>query len=265
MAYTIYGLWVAGYLQDRFSGRFIPALLLSISYYLNWFRMLGLIFSTGILLASLLGLFFFENKKRQFMLGLWLAYLVFGLYFNYHISTHDYYSLPLIPIVALSLAPLADLIFSKLALNTSPRILRPAVYSILLFGIFLSMTDVRDQLKSVDYRPEAAYWVEVGQKINGKTAVGLTQDYGVRLAYWDWQRITAWPSFGDLLYHDDLKGAQFDFEKQFENMAFKKALFVVTDFSDLARQPLLQAKLSTYPIFSQGNGYIIYDLKSGPK
>jgi hypothetical protein len=39
-------------------------------------------------------------------------------------------------------------------------------------------------------------------------------------------------------------------------------LFVVTDFDELERQPLLKGKLSGYPIFAEGDGYIIYDLTS---
>ena len=48
------------------------------------------------------------------MIGLWSGYFLFGLTFTSHIATHDYYSLQLIPIVALSLGPLADLVMKVL-------------------------------------------------------------------------------------------------------------------------------------------------------
>ena len=38
-------------------------------------------------------------------------------------------------------------------------------------------------------------------------------------------------------------------------------MFLVTDFDELERQPFLQVKLIEYPIFAQGDGYIIYDLR----
>ena len=54
-------------------------------------------------------------------------------------------------------------------------------------------------------------WAEIGQKVDGYDAAGLTQDYGARIAYWGWAYVTSWPTYGDLPYHDDLLGAQHDF------------------------------------------------------
>ncbi len=258
--YLIYGVWIEGYLGQQFSGRFIPSLFLSPSYYLGWVGMLNLVFGGAALMIAVLGLFFFEKEKQRFMLGLWGGYALFGLYFNYHISTHDYYSLPLIPIAALSLAPLAELIFSKLAELTPSRLLRFSVFCILAAGICMSLWNTRTQMKSTDYRPDAAMWMEISEKAGDNKLAGLTQDYGSRLAYWGWKNIAAWPSYGDLLYRENLRGAQDDFENQFEELALKRDLFLVTDFNDLKRQPLLQEKLSAYPVFAEGNGYIIYDM-----
>jgi len=260
-AYVIYGVWIAGYLGQQFGGRFIPALFLSPSYYLGWVGMLNTVVGMALILG-LLGLFFLDNEKRRFLLGLWAGYALFGIYFNYHISSHDYYSLPLIPIVALSLAPLADIFFAQLTKLTATRPTRIAAISILLLGLFASLWNIRSEMKSVDYRPEAQMWAEISQKIGDKNVAGLTQDYGARLAYWGWKNITSWPSYGDLVYHTDLRGAQNNFEQQFESIVSKKELFVVTDFEQLNRQPPLKKKLSGYSIFAEGDGYVIYDLTS---
>ncbi len=259
--YIVYGVWIAGYLGQQFGGRFIPSYYLSPSYYFGWVNMLNLVIGAVPLMLALLGIFFFDSEKRRFMLALWAGYALFGLYFNYHISTHDYYSLPLIPIVALSIAPLAEFFFSKLIQHTSTHFLRIAAIGLLLFGIAASLWNTRTQMKTVDYRPEANMWAEISQKVDGYNLAGLTQDYGSRMAYWGWRNITSWPTYGDLLYHDDLRGAQRDFENQFANIAAKKDLFVVTDFTDLKRQPFLKEKLEQYPIFAEGDGYIIYDLR----
>lgn len=260
-AYFIYGVFIAGYLGQQFSGRFIPSLFLNPSYYIGWLNMLNLVAGGLVLMLSLFGLFFFDKEKLRFMFGLWAGYFIFGLYFNYHISTHDYYSLPLIPILALSLAPLADFLFSKLAQLTSTKILRFVSILVLLFGVIASLWNTRNQMNAVDYRPEVAMWQEISRVTDGYNLAGLTQDYGSRLAYWGWRNITAWPSYGDLRYHEDLRGAQNDFDAQFADLAAKKDLFLVTDFNDLNRQPLLKTKLADYPIFAQGDGYIIYDLR----
>ena len=264
-AYVIYGVWIAGFLGQQFGGRFIPSLFLSPSYYLGWIGMLNIVIGSIALMLGLLGLFFLENEKRRFLLGLWAGYALFGIYFNYHISSHDYYSLPLIPIVALSLAPLADWFFAQLTKLTSTlKPMSTAVATlILLFGLFASLWNIRAEMKSVDYRPDAQMWAEISEKIGNKNTAGLTQDYGSRLAYWGWKNLTVWPTYGDLVYHDDLRGrdAQRDFEEQFEDIAIKKELFLVTDFNELERQPFLKEKLSGYSIFAEDDGYVIYNLK----
>src|SRR5258706_7370780 len=103
------------------------------------------------------------------MLGLWAGYFLFGIYFNYHISTHDYYSLPLIPIVLLSLAPLADHVFGYFTVSRVPKSLETLV---LLFGMFASLWNTRAQMKSVDYRAEAQMWAEVSDQIGDHSVAG---------------------------------------------------------------------------------------------
>ncbi len=260
-AYIIYGVFIAGYLGQQFGGRFIPAYYLSPAYYLGWVGMLNLVIGGVTLMLALLSLFFFEKENQRFLLGLWTGYALFGLYFNYHISSHDYYSLPLIPIVALSLAPLAHLLFAQLAKLTNNKFTRFAAVAFLLFGLFASLWNIRAEMKSVDYRPEAAMWTEISNVVGDANLAGLTEDYGQRLAYYGWLNSINWPTSGDLNYHDDLRGAQRDFDEMFAELALKKDLFIVTDFDELSRQPFLQEKLSQYPVFAEGEGYIIYNLQ----
>ena len=259
--YLIYGIFVAGYLGQQFSGRFIPALFLSPSYYVGWLNMLNLVAGGMVLMFSLLGLFFYDEKKRRFLLGLWAGYALFGFYFNFHISTHDYYSLPLIPILALSIAPLADSLLSKLAQLTQTKLLRLSAFIFLLIGLIASLWNTRNQLNAVDYRPQVAMWAEIHSLTADYNLGGLTQDYGARMASWGWQNLTSWPSYGDLLYGKERGSAEKDFEEQWNELMPKKELFLVTDFKDLDLQPFLKAKLKTYPVFAEEDGYIIYQLQ----
>lgn len=258
-AYLIYGIFFTDYLSDQFGGRFIPTLFLSPSYYVGWLNMLNLIFGGFVLMIALLALFFYDDKKRRFMLTLWLGYLIFGFYFNFHISTHDYYSLPLIPIVALSVAPLASFLFAKLSEITNTNLLRFASFLFLLFGLLATTWNTRNILSATDYRPEEKMWQEIAQIIDGYNVAGITQDYGSRMAYFGWKSITSAPSYGDILYGSE-RGNQVDFEERYNELIAKKDLFLVTDFRDLNRQPLLKEKLEALPIFATGDGYIIYDL-----
>jgi hypothetical protein len=105
-------------------------------------------------------------------------------------------------------------------------------------------------------------WAEIGQTL-GQDArvVGLTQDYGSRLDFWGWLDTAQWPLAGDLSYHEDLRGAQADFEERFKNLASKRDFFLVTLPDELKAQPMLKERLATYPIFAEGDGYVIYDLR----
>ncbi|MBL8051332.1 MAG: hypothetical protein JNM46_08930, partial [Anaerolineales bacterium] len=122
-----------------------------------------------------------------------------------------------------------------------------------------SVWNVRNTLNATDYRPEAQMWQEIAQITDGYNVAGLTQDYGSRMAYFGWRSITSMPAYGDILYSTQ-RGGKADFEERFNEIISKKDLFLVTDFNDLNRQPFLKEKLKTYPIFAEGDGYMIYDL-----
>ncbi len=128
-AYLFYGIVLNGFLGQQFSGRFIPALLLSPINYVEWATMANMAAGGLAIMLGLLGLLIVRQKRvRIFLAGLWAAYILFGFFFDYHVATHDYYHLPLIPLVAFSLAPFADLLMSHLAELTSQRWMRVAAF-----------------------------------------------------------------------------------------------------------------------------------------
>jgi hypothetical protein len=259
--WILYGNLVLGLFGGDMSGRFIPSLLASPVFYVQWQNKAATVSGgIGIMLGLLGVIIVWKREARAFLLGIWGAYLIFGLYFNYHISTHDYYSLPLVAIVAVSLAPLGDWFFARLG-EAFESWARGAVFVVLIFGLFSTVWGVRNEMKSVDYRPQTAYWAEIREALDGEEAiVALTQDYGNRLAYWGWLRATYWPSSGDL-YQAQARGNQRDIHELFAEMAAKKNVFLITDLDDFARQPELQQLLADYPLLVQGNGYLIYDLQ----
>ena len=263
-AYLVYGIFIRDYLGQQFSGRFIPALLLSPLNYLQWATKASLAAGGIFIMLGLLGFFFTKDQRlRIFLYGLWAVYVLYGLFFDYHVATHDYYHLPLIPIVAASLAPFGDWFFARLAESTVQRWTRSVVFIILIFGLLSAMLDVRNQLKNVDYRPDAVMWAEIGARLGKETpVVALTQDYGSRLQYWGLTTAAIWPYVGDINYVD-LRGGRFSFENLFEDYSSDGQFFLVTDFDELERQPELKERLLRfYPVYAQGNNYIIFDLRN---
>lgn len=260
-AWILYGKLALGLFGGDMSGRFIPALLGDLAYYVQW-QTKGATVATGVgIMLGLLGVLIVRDRSvRAFLLGIWGAYFVFGLYFNYHISTHDYYSLPLIAIVAMSLAPVGDWFFPRLR-EAGAGWVRSAIFVVLLYGVFSVTWGVRNQMKSVDYRPQVEYWTEIRETLGpNASVVALTEDYGNRLAYWGWMRAALWPSSGDL-YQADVRGNQRDIDEMFSEVVTQKAFFLVTDLEDFAKQTDLQTQLAEYPVLVRGDGYLIYDLR----
>ncbi|HEX9388572.1 MAG TPA: hypothetical protein VF918_19765, partial [Anaerolineales bacterium] len=262
--YLVYGIFIRGDLASQFKGRFVPALLLNPYNYLQWETKANMAAGGIFIMLGLLGFFLIKDRHlRIFLFGLWGSYILFGLFFDYHIATHDYYHLPLIPIVGLSLAPLGDWFFARLT-ETSPQgWMKSAVYLILVYGLFSVIWDVRNQMKAVDYRPEAAMWEQIGEQFDEQTRViALTQDYGSRLQYWGWRTASTWPYTGDVGYAN-MRGGVFSFDDLFNKYSSKMRYFLVTDFDEFNRQPELKERLvSSYPVSFQGDGYLIFDLKS---
>jgi 4-amino-4-deoxy-L-arabinose transferase-like glycosyltransferase len=116
--YVAYGRFVSGFLDTTHplvSQRFVPQLLLQASFWEGWFLHGSMVVSLVALLVGVVGAFvFLKGLPRALLLGLWGGYLLFGLTFTYHIHSHDYYSLQLVPVVALSLAPAAEAAMKRL-------------------------------------------------------------------------------------------------------------------------------------------------------
>lgn len=263
-AYLVYGIFIAGIYGQQFSGRFLPALLLSPFNYLQWQTKASAAVGGVFIMLGLLGYLLVRSREVRILLtGLWGAYLVYGLFFNYHVATHDYYHVPLIPIVAVSLAPVGEWFFARLAESTSRPWMRSAAYLVLAYGLLAVAWDARNQLKSVDYRPDAVLWAEIGgQFAEDARIIALTQDYGSRLQYWGWRTAAVWPYVGDVNYVS-ARGGAFSFDEAFDEYASKRDYFLVTDLEELGRQPELGERLfASYPILAQGNDYLIFDLRN---
>jgi len=261
--YLVYGIYDRGDLASQFKGRFVPALLVNPYNYLQWEVKASMAAGGIFIMLALLGFFLIKDRQlRIFLYGLWGSYILYGLFFNYHIATHDYYHLPFIPIVALSLAPLGEWFFAHLTEATPQRRMRSAVSIILVLGLFSVLWDIRNQMKAVDYRPEAAMWEEIGQQFDdGARVIALTQDYGSRLEYWGWRRYSTWPYVGDTGYVN-IRAGVFTFDDLFNRYSSKMSYFLVTDFEEFDKQSELKERLfSSYPVYLEGDGYLIFDLK----
>ncbi|HEY5983932.1 MAG TPA: glycosyltransferase family 39 protein [Anaerolineales bacterium] len=261
-AYLYYGMVVQGYLGQQFSGRFIPALLLNPFNYLQWSKMANLAAGGVAIAVGLLGVLLARNTGlRSLLMGLWISYVLYGLFFDYHMGTHDYYQLPLVAIVAVSFAPVTDSLMESASSVVRGGWARAALLALFAYCVFNGLWTARIQMSTVDYRPEAAMWSEIGDRLNhGPNVVALSQDYGTRLAYWGWQDTITWPGIIDAAYRE-ARGGSIGFDELFAKLTLGNTYFLVTDFAELERQPFLKQRLLDYQIYAQGAGYVIYDLE----
>ncbi len=262
--YMIDGLFISKDLDPALGLRFFPQLWSDPAYYVRWKNIIGNTLGFGAFLLALFGIILAkQGRDRSLLLGTLLGYLVYGFIFAYHISTHNYYQLPLIVFISLSISVVGKTIFQKMTeINKQSIWPRFAVVGIILFGIGSEMWNVRVKLIKDDFRAEPQFWAELGDKLGHTTPVlGLTQDYGNRLAYWGWQELDEWPTTGDQNLRE-LAGVAKTFDEIFTEWIAGKKYFVITHFKQFDNQPELQEKLySTYPVIEETSEFIIFDLQ----
>jgi len=98
-----------------FSNWFDPTMFLNFAFYKQLFLWLsGLILTPIGFTLFLVGLFIQSDKKGDLLLHSWLAgVVVFYLIFHKHVSTHEYYHLPLLPVASLIIGKAWWFLFEK--------------------------------------------------------------------------------------------------------------------------------------------------------
>jgi Dolichyl-phosphate-mannose-protein mannosyltransferase len=211
--YVVYGKFVSGFL-DPPGRRVVPQLLLQASFWQDWLSIVSVVVSLTALLGGLVGaLLLLRGLPRALLAGLWGGYLIFGLVFTHHIHTHDYYSLQLVPVVALSLAPVAAAAIQRLG-QTGLR--NPAAVFIVALSVSALVLAAAEQRQTISEiagqertASEYAHWVEtyeeIGQVANHshRTLIFFSGEYAFDYG---------WP----LMYHGRLAGENWPYPWEVE-------------------------------------------------
>lgn len=262
LIYNLFSATVGGNADSIFGARFFPQLFVSVRWYLDWLLMIKSVAGQFPLVIGLLAIFLINKPvHRVFYACLWLGYVLYGYTFAYHIYTHNYYQLPLLPILALGFGFVFSIAFQKLE-ELNPRwFTRALSLVVLVFALALSVQHTRGVLVASDYRHEAQYWADLGEKIGDNASViALTHDYGYRLSYWGFVSPDLWPTAADRTVKV-LEGATDPaFRQLFKELTLGKSTFVVTLQGEFNNQPDLREYLfSNYP-YQEGEGYYLFDL-----
>jgi len=259
---TIYYLTRGGRVSEFFSTWTLALLhmLIEPQTYVRWLNLVQELVNPIALALALAGILLAKGRNRSLLAGMWLGYLAYGLILPYQMTSHSYYHLMLVPIVALSLVPLATLATVDFFLPRGKVWL--GVSGAILAALFMYSTwQALIPLYSQDYRNEPAYWQQIASYLpqEGKI-IALTQDYGYRLMYYGWRKVILWPNRGEIKL-SIMRGSNKEFEAFFKKRSEGKSYFLVTAFGQYEDQPLLQQILTeNYPLVAQADGYLIFDL-----
>jgi len=260
----IYYLFVLGSAAGEYASFWtvsMSRLLLTSNYYADWLAMVGSLTGLAMFALALIGLALMKKEIRPVALGLWVGYGLYGITWPFQYTTHEYYHLSLVAIVGLCLPPVLDVLFT--AVKNQPRFWRVAVVVLMVGSVGYWAYVSRSVLVGNNYANEPIAWQRIGDAIPPDGSfVLLTNDYGVRLGYYGWRSPARfWPSADDLMLRD-LRGSEgLDTAAEFEDLTTGHSYFVVTADAELKAQSDLQAILNNYPLLSEGDGYLIYDLR----
>jgi 4-amino-4-deoxy-L-arabinose transferase-like glycosyltransferase len=287
-----------GFIGEQTEGSFIPGLLVQPSYWIGWLKMIGRNIGIQGLAAALIGVALISDRRaRWFLGGLWFGYFCYGLFFNYHIHTHDYYSMMAIPMAALSVGPVA-IWLTKFLLGQwrerRIRLLGLAVAMCVVMGVaalgVLKLASagkltptMKGRIKSVgsvfgadmklllflgrgiDERGEARRYEEIGTLVeHSDKTLYLTHDHGRSLTYHGELAGTSWPGQTDfkkrmMLNQDSLDGSSLLKHRIAED---SMAFFVATELDELRKQPELVAILDRDHSLLASNAFFrVYSLR----
>ncbi len=254
---------VGGNAYSIFGTRFFPEYFTDPKWYSNWLQLAKSVTGYFPLVLGVLALFLIKSKQdRVFFFCMWLGYVLYGFTFAYHIYTHNYYHLPLLPILALGIGYFFSVIYERFESANPSWISRSFLMLVLLASLAICVQVTRGTLIANNYRNEAKYWTDLGARIGGNSAViALTHDSGYRISYWGFVNPKLWPTAGDRTIKSLVGATDPAFQQMFKELTANKDYFLVTLMGELDSQPDLKEHLfSAFP-YQQGDGYYLFDLR----
>lgn len=286
-----------GHIGTQTEGSFIPSLLTTPQYWIGWLRMIGRNIGVQGLVLALAGVVLLKNLRgRWFLGGLWFGYFCYGLFFSYHIHTHDYYSMVVIPIAALSAPPALIWLIAFLRRQWTERrtrligVVAAAGMVCAAGGLTLLKMASSGQLTSrakdgikhagsllgadmklltylgrgLDERGVVEHYEKIGELVqHSDKTIYLTHDFGKSLIYHGELTGYAWPGqihFSKLRLtgHETLDVVKLLEEKiADEGMEF----FVSTEWDEFSKQPEVREALTKHTLIESNRFFQVYDLR----
>jgi 4-amino-4-deoxy-L-arabinose transferase-like glycosyltransferase len=263
IAYYVYGTYFRHFLSGQTTGRVTPREIAEGRFWRGWWSMISDALSFPLeqrtlalvpIIAALTGIAVARRGiPRTVLIGLSLGYVAFGLVFTQHISTHSYYSLPLIAIFSLSIGSLAGYLLAGL-----PPSARSVLVGLLVVVIGGAIYADDRKLRSENPRQLILDYRRIGQVTRHSTQALVVDGLeNPPISYWGWMVARYW--YDPTPAQDLAPPATRVHTKTGLN---KFSFLIVIDVNELRTERRLRALTRTLPIVARTNRYSIFDLRS---
>jgi 4-amino-4-deoxy-L-arabinose transferase-like glycosyltransferase len=255
LAYYVYGRYLSHFIwRAADSGRVRPHLLIASDFWQGWWNMVSYLLrypqpqaalAFVPLAVGLAGLALARGTARAVLVGLTLGYVAFALTFANYTQTHPYYSLPLIPILTLSIGLVASSLLGRLG-----RAGHGVLAGLVVLAVAVAAFKAHAVLTGKETRQTIADYRSIG-RLTGHTTRALIVSGELRTPamYWGWIVGDAW-DVGD--YPNGLprsmNPAKYDF-------------LVVEGVDQIQTTPGLRRLARRLPVVARTSRYAIFDLR----
>jgi hypothetical protein len=266
--YYVGGIASGSRLRSQAAGSFMPEYWSRPEFVSGWREtMLRVVGGPYVVAAALLGLLLAPpGRARTALWALLVGYVAYGFAFPYHIATHDYYHLQLLPILGLAFGALFQRAYASV-----PRLekhwvaLAAAVCALVLLPLTVRaiQTDVWPRTHGTGERDPR--YVEIGELVHHSTRViyldpnkyGSELEFDGEVAGW------LWPSQSDLRRARRKGRPPLDWRADFEALQSQGAeFFVSVPPAELTHQSKLMSYLDRHhKKIALSPQYVIYDLR----
>ena len=260
-AAVLYGIWGL-YLTDVIwegadDSRFETGLLFRSDFWHGWWDVVSFLLrfpqeqAVLAVVAIALGLAGMlvapRGVPRATLVGLAVGYVLFALAFANYTSTHPYYSLPLIPILALAIGVLAGWVLDVVE---GHRVLQGAVVAVVAAAVVVAAQRAYTALTPPPPTDRIAAYREIGE-LTGHTTRSIIVDrqLGTPAMYWGWIATRAWEI-------DYLERPPAWIEPE------KADYLIVVDTGALESHAGLRAYAAGRPVFARTDDFAIFDLRT---
>jgi len=269
-------IYVAFVSPSTFDGRFFPQLWTRVVFWTGWLTMINRVVTWPMCVLAMAGVVLAERLTRRVLVASWTGYVAFGLVFAHHIQTHDYYSLPLIVLVAWSIGALVQGVWlrarrepeGRTTLQTGGVVVRKLALSLLPVAAAMAWAWRTPPYPADPGSAAAAMRYErIGRLVGHSTRVAsLDANYAVPLNYHGLLAASNLPLSFDRAI-STLAGRSATAEAESELAGRNAEFFVATHQPEFDARPDLKVLLDTrYPLIERDGTvdrwhYLVYDLR----